>query len=219
MRGLTARRRQVLGAVLGMLAATGLGAPAARTPAAGCGDVEVVFARGSAEAAGLGTVGRPLVDAVRSALPGTTVTSYAVRYAASTDQSSVGDGATDLTRHVVAAAGSCPGTLFVLGGYSQGAGVVDIAAGVGGVLGEGEVLPEPVVARVRALVVFGNPLRLAGRRLDTAPGAFRDRSLDLCASGDPVCAGGIDPLAHLRYPTDGSPVRAARFVADRIPGH
>jgi cutinase len=218
MRGLPVGRREieVLGAVLGMLAATGLGSQPPQTSATDCSDVEVVFARGTAESAGLGMVGRPFAEGLRSGLPGKTVTSYAVRYEALLDQSSAADGAADLTRHVIERFRECPLTRFVLGGYSQGASVVDIVTGAVGALGESLVLPESVLGRVRALVVFGNPLRLAGRQLDTLPGAFQDRSLDLCTPGDPVCAGGADPLAHLRYPRDGSVDRAVRFAVAQV---
>ncbi|MDQ1292629.1 MAG: hypothetical protein QG608_509 [Actinomycetota bacterium] len=230
MRRLFVGRREieVLGAVLGMLAATGLGSPdqvspssgspSPRTSEADCPDVEVVFARGSTESAGLGMVGSPFFEGLRSDLPGRTVASYAVRYEALMDQSSTADGAADLTRHVIERSGECPLTRFVLGGYSQGASVVDIATGVVGALGENLVLPESVLGRVRALVVFGNPLRLTGGQLDTVSGAFQDRSLDLCTPGDPVCAGGTDPLAHLQYPRDGSVDRAVRFAVALVLG-
>ncbi|GHF22973.1 hypothetical protein GCM10017786_66320 [Amycolatopsis deserti] len=65
----------------------------ATADAAACSDLEVVFARGSGEAPGLGITGTPLVSDVKSALPSASVSSYAVDYAASYDQTSAGPGA------------------------------------------------------------------------------------------------------------------------------
>ncbi|RAW33141.1 hypothetical protein PC110_g10526, partial [Phytophthora cactorum] len=59
-----------------------------------CSDVHVVFARGSGEMAGLGICGEPLVSGITSDLSGMSVSSYAVSYLASMDQTSAGPGAT-----------------------------------------------------------------------------------------------------------------------------
>ncbi|KAE9263410.1 hypothetical protein PF008_g32371, partial [Phytophthora fragariae] len=48
---------------------------------------------------------------------------------------SAGPGATDMTNHVVSVAKECPNTVFVLGGYSQGASVT-------ATLGSGGTIPE-----------------------------------------------------------------------------
>ncbi|KAE8881344.1 hypothetical protein PF003_g34414 [Phytophthora fragariae] len=100
-----------------------------------CSDVHVVFARGSGEMQGLGLCGEPLVSGIASNLGGMSVSSYAVNYAASMDQPSAGPGATDMTNHVVSVAKECPNTVFVLGGYSQGASVT-------ATLGSGGTIPE-----------------------------------------------------------------------------
>ncbi|KAE8887940.1 hypothetical protein PF004_g16967 [Phytophthora fragariae] len=84
---------------------------------------------------GLGLCGEPLVSGITSNLGGMSVSSYAVNYAASMDQSSAGPGATDMTNHVVSVAKECPNTVFVLGGYSQGASVT-------ATLGSGGTIPE-----------------------------------------------------------------------------
>lgn len=93
--------------------------------AATCRDVDVVFARGTGETPALGILGRPLVSALASSLSGCTVSSYAVDYAASSSQTSAGPGATDMSTHLRTVAAECPGTRFVIGGYSQGATVTD----------------------------------------------------------------------------------------------
>ncbi|WP_369806807.1 MULTISPECIES: cutinase family protein [Amycolatopsis] len=70
------------------------GAAATGTAAttAACADLEIVFARGSGEVPGLGITGTPLVSDVKSALPSASVSSYAVDYAASYDQTSAAIG-------------------------------------------------------------------------------------------------------------------------------
>jgi cutinase len=208
--------------LLAAVAGAGLAAvvvPGTAASAADCSDVQVVFARGTGEAPGLGILGRPLAAGVAAALPGRSVTAYAVTYPADFAQAGDGQGATDLTQHVVSTAAACPGTQFVLGGYSQGAGVVDIALGVGGALGRGTVLPASVAPKIAAVTVFGNPKRIGGGApLDRSDTPVRDRSLDQCATGDPVCGGGNTFAAHLAYARDGSVDRAVRFAADRLSG-
>ncbi|KAG2840843.1 hypothetical protein PC116_g3391 [Phytophthora cactorum] len=92
-----------------------------------CPDVHIVFARGSGEMPGFGILGQPLVSGIAANLPGMSVSAYAVNYRAAYDQTSAGPGATDMTNHVVSVAQACPNTVFVLGGYSQGASVTDIS--------------------------------------------------------------------------------------------
>ena len=83
-------------------------------------DVEVIFARGSGELPGLGIVGGPFARALRKSLPDRRVGTYAVRYRAHWNQTTIGAGATDLVDRVVAMARRHPKLEFVLGGYSQG---------------------------------------------------------------------------------------------------
>jgi len=121
-----------------------------------CSDVHVVFARGSGEMPGLGICGEPLVSGITSNLGGMSVSSYAVSYLASVDQTSAGPGATDMTNHVVSVAQECPATVFVLGGYSQGASVTDIFIGIETMLGMGQSVPETLAPRIKAIVTLGN---------------------------------------------------------------
>jgi len=116
-----------------------------------CADVDVVFARGTNEPAGLGREGEAFVDALRADLPGMTVSVYAVNYPASFDFLKATDGATDASAHLQAVAAACPDTRFVLGGYSQGAAVIDIlAAAPGPVLDFTDPLPPALADRVAA---------------------------------------------------------------------
>src|SRR4051812_39705474 len=60
-------------------------APVAPASAEPCPDVEVVFARGTSEAPGLGEVGEAFVEALRSRVGARSLDVYAVNYPASTD--------------------------------------------------------------------------------------------------------------------------------------
>jgi hypothetical protein len=92
-----------------------------------CPDVEVVFARGTNEPPGFGTVGQAFVYALRSQVPERSVGGYAVNYPATDDfASSLSAGSGDARAHVQSMVANCPSTRLVLGGYSQGAGVIDM---------------------------------------------------------------------------------------------
>lgn len=193
------------------------GSSGTSTPA-GCAAVEVVFARGSGELPGLGITGGPFVTSLTADLAGTSVNSYAVNYAADLAQTSAGPGATDMSNHVTSVAAKCPNTKFVLGGYSQGASVTDIAIGIPTLLGSGTTIPTSLAPRVAAVVVFGNPLALYGQHIPTASALYGPKSQEFCAAGDPVCANGVNGAAHLTYPTNGMTTQAAAFAASKVKG-
>ena len=117
--------------IVGGLTAAAWALPFIQVPAAAadpCPDVEIVFARGTTEPPGVGGVGQAFVDSLRSQLGGRSVGVYAVDYPASRDfDSSTPAGASDASSHIQSMAGNCPGTRIVLGGYSQGAGVIDLS--------------------------------------------------------------------------------------------
>ncbi|MFJ8636415.1 cutinase family protein [Streptomyces sp. NPDC093568] len=186
------------------------------TSAAPCSDVEAVFARGTGETPGLGIAGTPLVRGIKGALPGKTVSSYAVDYAANFSQTSAGPGATDMRDRVMSVAADCRSTSFVLGGYSQGGSVTDIALGIPTRLGTGRTIPTELAARVKAVVVFGNPLRLSGRTIASASDVFGSKAKEFCNNGDPVCGNGRNSAAHLTYHRNESVEQGARFAAARI---
>lgn len=181
-----------------------------------CADVELVFARGTGEAPGLGTVGTALSQALGQTMPGWRISTYAVSYAAELSQASAGPGATDLTKHVTATAQSCPNTQFILAGYSQGATVVDIALGITGTaIPTGEALPGSVTTRVAAIVTYGNPLGALGRTISDASPNYGSRTQEFCNQGDPVCGSGTNVFAHLTYATNGTAIQGARFAAQQ----
>ncbi|MGV0746831.1 cutinase family protein [Mycolicibacter heraklionensis] len=177
----------------------------------GCPDVEVVFARGTSEPPGLGRVGDGLVNALRNQTS-RSVGAYAVNYPASYDFGRAADGANDASGHIMWMVENCPGTRLVLGGYSQGAAIIDIVAAAP-VPGFGFTAPLPPEAadHVAAIAVFGNPSTKIGQPLTNSP-VYGFKTIDLCTDGDPVCSPGRIFSAHSGY-TPGMTNQAASFVA------
>ncbi|WP_159230659.1 cutinase family protein [Mycolicibacterium vanbaalenii] len=184
--------------------------------AQGCPDIEVVFARGTDEAAGLGRVGQSFVDSLRGRVGGRSVGAYAVNYPATFDFLQVAAGANDASAHIQYMIANCPNTRLVLGGYSQGAAVVDVIAAIP-VPGAGftNPLPPNTPDFVAAIAVFGNPSAKVGLPLTTSP-VWGARSIDLCNAGDPVCGPGDDVPAHSNYVSAGFTDQAAGFVAGLV---
>lgn len=186
-----------------------------------CPDVEVVFARGTSEPAGVGRVGQALADVLRTQLGGRTVGTYGVNYAASYDFLFSGDGAIDATNRIALMAQQCPNTRIVLGGYSQGAAVVDMLAGVPplgnriGDVGLAPPLPGGLNGNVAAVAVFGNPATKFGNPVSSR-GTFVGKAIDLCADGDPICSDGRNPFAHTHYESSPAIGQAAGFAAARV---
>ena len=191
-------------------------APTADVAAQDCSDVMVVFARGTGEPPGVGRVGQALVDALRPQLGGRTLGVYGVNYPASYDFVLATDGAADAVNFITNTARTCPDTRIVLGGFSQGAAVVDMLAGVpplGNRIGAiGPRLPSDVAGNVAAVAVFGNPATKFGNPITSAP-LFAGRAIDLCRDGDPICSPGRNPFAHSDYVQAGMAAEAANFVA------
>lgn len=192
--------------------------PTAVATAAPCADVDIAFARGTGELPGFGITGGPFVSSVTSKLQGRSVSTYAVDYAASYGQTSAGPGSRDLVEHVTSVAAACPDTQFIIGGYSQGATVVSNALGIRTPSSlTGAVFSDAVGSRVKAIVVFGNPLGLSGQKIETTSRTYGSRARSFCNFGDPVCQlGGFNTFAHLTYATNGSTTQGATFAASLI---
>ncbi|WP_419538578.1 cutinase family protein [Mycolicibacterium fortuitum] len=195
---------------------TSLATPVA-SAAPDCPDIEVVFARGTDEPAGIGNVGKAFVDTLRPMVKGSTVGTYAVKYPASWDFMKAAAGATDMSKRVQATAARCPKTKIVMGGYSQGAAVVDVVATspIAG-LGYTAPLPAAVVPRVASVVVFGNPSARLGQPLTRMSPDFGARTADLCNTNDPICSLGRDWNAHITYPKSGLIKLAAQWVTRHV---
>jgi cutinase len=178
-----------------------------------CPDIEVVFARGTDEPAGLGRVGSAFVDSLRGKVGGRSLGAYAVNYPATFDFLAAAGGANDASGHIQWMVTNCPGTRLVLGGYSQGAAIIDVLAAVPfPAVGFTAPLPPNVPAHIAALAVFGNPTTKVGLPLTASP-VYGTRSIDLCNGADPVCSGGDDIAAHSNYGPAGFTEQAATFVA------
>lgn len=185
-----------------------------------CPDIEVIFARGTGAPAGLGWLGQAFVDSLRAKVGGRSVGAYGVNYPAGFDfDVSAPQGASDAAAHVQWMADNCPATKLVLGGNSQGAGVIDLITVDPQPLGRFTPTPLPpeVADHIAAVVVFGNPLRdiRGGGPLSQMSGSYGPKTLDLCAAGDPFCSKGFNLPAHFSYIDNGMVEEAAKFVAAR----
>ncbi len=211
-----ARSAAIAAAVVAAPAALGAGA-APSAAAAPCPDVEVVFARGTGEPPGLGDVGNAFANSLRAQIAPRTVGTYGVNYPANRNFLAAGGGAVDTNNRVAHMAAACPGTQIVLGGFSQGAAVMDIVAGVP-VAGIrlGQAMPPPLAERVAAVAVFGNPSNLLVGPLTALSPMFGFKAIDLCNGADPICSDGRDVSAHSLYVESGMASQAASFAAARV---
>jgi cutinase len=197
--------------------------------AAPCPDVEVIFARGTFEPAGVGGTGQAFVDALRAQVGGKSVDVYPVNYPASLDFATAADGVIDASNKIRDTAANCAETKMVLGGYSQGAAVVayttEDAVPPGFTLPAGITGPmAPAVAdHVAAVVLFGKPSSGFLQQIYTgAPpinvGAlYSGKTTDLCIPEDNVCSPtGNDNGAHNLYAVNGMANQGADFAARKV---
>lgn len=181
--------------------------------AADCYDVQVVFARGTDEPPGIGRVGQAFVDSLRGKIGNRSMGVYAVNYPASYDFLAAADGANDASAFIQDVVNTCPNTRLVLGGYSQGAAIIDVITSVPfPAIGFNNPLPPEVADHVAALAVFGNPTARVGLPLTSSP-VYGAKAIDLCNAGDPICSNGNSVPAHRSYGADGTANQAAAFVA------
>ena len=203
-----------------------------------CPDIEVVFARGTGDPPGVGLVGQAFIDSLRSKVGGRSVGTYAVNYAATMNFLRAAEGAADATNHVQFMVANCPATRLVLGGFSQGAAVIDlmggVAPGLGAIPGVGAIpglaavpgldlgavaapLPPDAADHVAAVAVFGNPLGKILGPLNVLSPVFGAKTIDLCNATDPICgAGDLDNrAAHHQY-VPGMTDQAATFAAGLV---
>jgi cutinase-like protein len=177
-----------------------------------CADAEVVFARGTGEPPGPGGPGQAFTDSLTAQLRGKSVNLYPVNYPATPNYvDSARAGAADAVAHVQGTAANCPNTKIVLGGYSQGAGVMDMTS---------QQLSPPVANRVAAVALFGNPQssyakRLSDNQIPPINPSYSSKTIDICLPDDEICAEGGNILAHLGYVPDATN-QAAGFVAGRL---
>ena len=128
------------------------------------------------------------------------------------------EGIRDAADRIQATAANCPNTRIVLGGFSQGAAVIDaLAIANQPTLGFTNLLPAAAADHVAAVAVFGNPsIRLLGGPLTSLSPQYGYKTIDLCNGADPVCSHGDDRPAHSLYVEAGMTTQAAQFVAQRL---
>lgn len=200
-----------------------------------CPDVEVVFARGTGEAPGVGGVGQAFIDSVRAQAAPRTVGVYAVNYPAANNfgagaafAQTVVDGVRDAANRVQTMSDICPNTRLVLGGYSQGAVVSGFATSdrvpesIPAATAP-QPLPPEVADHVAAVVLFGLPsgpfLQKYGAPALTVGPLYAGKTVQLCAPGDSVCDGAIPGaanFAHALYPINGMTNEGAAYAVGRL---
>ncbi|POX68688.1 cutinase family protein, partial [Mycobacterium kansasii] len=122
-------------------------------------------------------------------------------------------GSDDAAAHIQNTVGSCPNSKIVLGGYSQGAGVIDLASAA---------MPPSVADHVVAVALFGEPssgfssMLWGGQPLPTLNPLYSSKVINLCAADDPICTGGGNIMAHVSYIQSGMTTQAATFAADKL---
>ncbi|MGO9157916.1 cutinase family protein [Mycobacterium sp.] len=189
-----------------------IGSPAATADP--CSDIAVVFARGTHQEPGLGNIGQAFVDSLTSQVGGRSVDVYAVNYPANDDyHNSAYAGANDASAHIQGTVASCPNTKIVLGGYSQGSTVIDLAT---------TQMPPSAADHVAAVALFGEPssgfstMLWGGQPLPTINPLYSGKTLSLCAPDDPICSGGGNIIAHVSYIEAGMTNQAATFAANKL---
>jgi cutinase len=177
-----------------------------------CPDAEVVFARGTGEPPGVGGAGQAFIDSLTAQVPGKSVGVYPVNYPATPDYvDSARAGAGDASAHIENMVASCPNTKMVLGGYSQGAAVMDLTT---------NELPARVGGHVAAVALFGNPSstyskQMSDNQFPPISPAYQAKTDAICVPDDMICSEGGNMIAHLSYVPDATN-QAATFVASRL---
>lgn len=103
------------------------------------------------------------------------------------------------------AATSCPDSVMLVGGYSQGSAVVDNAI---------QELPADMQAKIAGVVMFGYTRNAQDN--GQVPGYPPAQTKVFCADGDKVCDNSLTiTAAHLSYAANAD--EAATFLASMVP--
>ena len=157
---------------------------------------------------------------------GKSVGVYAVNYPAIKNWATAAQGVADASAHILFMASNCPNTRLVIGGYSQGASVLNAVTA--------DALPHcslpvrfrrplpPFAAdRVVSVVLFGIPsidylVQLAPTGFDRVRYAAKVLNI-MCLPDDPVCSlGGRNDAAHNAYAQNGMTAQTAWVTAQRL---
>lgn len=200
--------------------------PMPTADAAPCPDAEVVFARGTTEAPGVGPTGGAFVDSLRSRIGAKSLGVYAVDYPAAMDFATAVQGIADARAHILATAANCPKTKMVLGGFSQGAAVIGfVTANVvpDGVSASDVPAPMPpeIADHVSAVVLFGKPsprfMRVINDPTIVIGPSYGAKTVDLCIDNDLVCdPHGKSFSIHDKYAETGTVDEGATYAAAKL---
>ncbi|MFA4081037.1 cutinase family protein [Mycobacteroides salmoniphilum] len=224
MRTAMCRAAAAAAAFLVLFGGYGLQSPQA-AHASSCADIDLSFARGTNEPAGLGDVGKLFTDAVKKRLQGAkgmSISTYGVDYPASIDFLQAGKGSDDLSKHIQKTAADCPKMKFVVGGYAQGAAVVDVLLGdtPPGTYTFTNPLPAGLEQRIVSIVLFGDPKNIRPPGVDANLTIREDllhKVIDVCNPGDFFCdPQGGDIISHTTYAKDKLTDGAADTVVQRL---
>ncbi|MED5815232.1 cutinase family protein [Mycolicibacterium sp. 050232] len=194
--------------------------------AAPCPDAEVIFARGTMEAPGVGDTGEAFVNSLRANVAPKSVEVYPVDYPATTDFPTAVQGIADARARIMTMAANCPDTKMVLGGFSQGAAVMGfVTASVvpDGISPDSVPAPMPpdVADHVAAVALFGKPssrfMKVLNNPSVVVGPNYTAKSIDLCVDNDLVC----DPQGrsfgiHTQYAEAGLVNQGAAFAASKL---
>lgn len=202
------------------------GVPMPSAQAAPCPDAEVVFARGTTEAPGVGPTGEAFIDSLRSQVGAKSVEVYAVDYPATTEFRTALDGISDARAHILATAANCPDTKMVLGGFSQGAAVMgfvttDVVPDGVAAADVPAPMPPEVADHVSAVALFGKPSKRFMSVLNDPPVAvgprYEAKTIDLCVDNDLVCDDhGSSFAAHNQYAETGMVDQGVAFTVSHL---
>ncbi|KAL0564033.1 hypothetical protein V5O48_018021 [Marasmius crinis-equi] len=197
--------RSLLALTLVAIMGPALAAPTEERRQTNCADVMVFFARGTTEAAPIGSVvGPPLRTALAAALGGRSLSFTGVDYPATVAGFLEGgdpQGSRTMAQDLTNAANACPNARLVSSGYSQGGQLVHNSAAM---------LSSAVSSRIAAVVIFGDP-----DDGEAVAGISSSRVDVICHAGDNICEHGTLVLPpHLTYGQD-TPA-AASFIASRV---
>ncbi|MCV7365462.1 cutinase family protein [Mycolicibacterium neworleansense] len=194
--------------------------------AAPCPDAEVIFARGTMEAPGVGDTGQAFVDSLRANVGPRSVEVYPVNYPATTDFPTAVQGIADARARIMTTAANCPDTKMVLGGFSQGAAVIGfVTASVvpDGISPDNVPAPMPpdIADHVAAVALFGKPssrfMKVINNPSVVVGPGYTAKAIDLCVDNDLVC----DPQGrsfgiHTQYAEEGLVNQGAAFAASKL---
>ena len=113
----------------------------------------------------------------------------------------------------------CPDTQIVLGGYSQGASVMDIVAGVNvGGIKWGDPLPAEYAKNIAAVATFGDVATRTDQALPLHSALLGSKAIDLCNPADPICHAGPGNAwsGHTEGYVPVYTTQAAAFVASKL---